>query len=143
MGVATACVHGGVDVVSLLGRLPFMGDAASLQLVTGSASCVAGAACLNSLALPARPRSTCKQLDGAVWGARPLAALASRGEAGSFGPSNSFGSGSPRPLGWLGRSVCVASCMRHVLRLDAVMRFPWRPPSAQRASSARRIINNT
>ena len=32
----------------------FMGDAASLQLVTGSASCLAGAACLNSLSLPAR-----------------------------------------------------------------------------------------
>ena len=54
MSIATACVHAGVDVVALLGRLPFMGDAASLQLVTGSASCLAGAACLNSLSLPAR-----------------------------------------------------------------------------------------
>ena len=54
VSIATACVHGGVDVVALLGRLPFMGDAASLQLVTGSASCIAGAACLNSLSLPAR-----------------------------------------------------------------------------------------
>ena len=54
VSLATACVHGGVDVVALLSRLPFMGDAASLQLVTGSASCIAGAACLNSLSLPAR-----------------------------------------------------------------------------------------
>ena len=54
VSIATACVHAGVDVVALLGRLPFMGDAASLQLVTGSASCLAGAACLNSLSLPAR-----------------------------------------------------------------------------------------
>ena len=61
VSVATACVHCGVDVVTLLSRLPLMGDAASLHLVTGSASCIAGAACLNSLTLPARPNNMWKE----------------------------------------------------------------------------------
>ena len=54
VSVATACVHHGVDVVALLGRLPFSSEAAHVELVTSSASCVAGAACINSLTLPAR-----------------------------------------------------------------------------------------
>lgn len=54
VSVATACVHHGVDVVALLGRLPFGSEAAQVELVTSSASCVAGAACINSLSLPAR-----------------------------------------------------------------------------------------
>jgi hypothetical protein len=54
VGVATTCVNGGVDVVALISHLPLMSDAANVQLVTGSASCMAGAACINSLTLPAR-----------------------------------------------------------------------------------------
>ena len=54
VGLATACVHHGMDVVAVLSRLPFMSDASSVELVSGSASCLAGAACLNSLSLPFR-----------------------------------------------------------------------------------------
>ena len=53
VGVATAAVHHGVDVVALLSQLPFMSDAGNAGMVSGGASCVAGAACINSLSLRA------------------------------------------------------------------------------------------
>jgi len=53
VSVATTCVHQGLDVVAVLSQLPFM-SGSSVGVVTGSASCVAGAACVNSLLLPAR-----------------------------------------------------------------------------------------
>ena len=96
VSVATACVHCGVDVVTLLSRLPLMGDAASLHLVTGSASCIAGAACLNSLTLPARPNNMwkegCRKRRVALLRARQWAG----GHRGADLPGWARGSGRPR-----------------------------------------------
>jgi len=54
MGTATLCVHHGLDVVSVLDLLPFVSSGGNAHLISESASCVAGAACINSLTLPAR-----------------------------------------------------------------------------------------
>ena len=52
----TTAVHYGVDVSQALASLPFIGEysEASLQTASGTASCVAGAMTINTVALPAR-----------------------------------------------------------------------------------------
>ena len=57
VGTATACTYYGADVVGVLSQLPFFpssGDDSSTQLLTSSTSCVAAAACTNSLTMPLR-----------------------------------------------------------------------------------------
>ena len=51
-----ALVHHGVDVVAVLKQLPFMSSASdsTTELMSGRASCVAGAMLINSLSLPVR-----------------------------------------------------------------------------------------
>lgn len=56
MSVTTTCVHYGVDVSHALSALPFVGglSEASLSTASGTASSVAGAMLVNTLALPGR-----------------------------------------------------------------------------------------
>ena len=55
VSLTTAAVHHGVDVVHALASVPFLPvDEGSASLITGKASCVAGAMLLNTLSLPVR-----------------------------------------------------------------------------------------
>ena len=53
VGAATACTWYGLDVGTILNHIPFVTEDTA-QLATASTSCVAGAACINSLTLPVR-----------------------------------------------------------------------------------------
>ena len=55
VGTATACTHLGVDVVGALSYIPFLdAGGGGATALTSSTSCVAAAACTNSLTMPLR-----------------------------------------------------------------------------------------
>ena len=56
VSATTAAVHNGLDVMVLLKSLPFISASSdgTLQIISGSASCVGGAMVLNTLTLPFR-----------------------------------------------------------------------------------------
>ena len=55
VSVTTACVHHGVDVMQLLASVPYLSTSASTaQTLSTTASCVAGAMVINTVALPGR-----------------------------------------------------------------------------------------
>ena len=55
VGTATVCTHLGVDVVGALSYIPFLdAGGGGATALTSSTSCVAAAACTNSLTMPLR-----------------------------------------------------------------------------------------